>query len=130
MNLAESFDKLELESKSEEVSEEHKVDQGIIEEEDQGGWKVVEKKKPVNKNKKKNFGFGGNWITSDNLKTQQARDNANIGELNPKQVDGKPMDVACVTADFAMQVVAQIDSLSSIHDNVVKLLNQLSGDYK
>ncbi|KAJ1919979.1 20S-pre-rRNA D-site endonuclease nob1 [Mycoemilia scoparia] len=69
------------------------------------GWEVVTKKKTSRKQKTKHFNFGGNWITPQNLKQQQARDGANISGLDSKGTPSKPMDVACVTADFAMQNV-------------------------
>ncbi|KAJ1679749.1 20S-pre-rRNA D-site endonuclease nob1 [Spiromyces aspiralis] len=74
------------------------------EEEEGGEWHTISSRKPRRRNRKHNIGFGGGWITPENLKQQQVRDDANIDIVDAKSAD-RPMDVACMTADFAMQNV-------------------------
>ncbi|KAJ2615475.1 20S-pre-rRNA D-site endonuclease nob1 [Coemansia sp. RSA 1365] len=80
------------------------VEQKPSNEETNDGWQVAGPKTKKHAPRVDEF-FNGGWITPSNVKQHQAADAMGMKQARALNKPSKKMEVACVTADFAMQNV-------------------------
>ncbi|KAJ2844313.1 20S-pre-rRNA D-site endonuclease nob1 [Coemansia brasiliensis] len=92
----------ELDVGSEEDEEHEAEDEESEAKDEDDGWQVARPKAKKKAPRHVDEFFNGGWITPSNVKKRQAADAMGMREAQVANND-KPIKVACVTSDFAMQ---------------------------
>ncbi|KAJ2082266.1 20S-pre-rRNA D-site endonuclease nob1 [Coemansia sp. RSA 988] len=102
LTLDATEDKAVEKEESEKIDKQHNPSSNAKASDD--GWKVAGPKTKKQAPRVDEF-FNGGWITPGNVKKHQAADAMGMKEARALNKKTTKMDVACVTADFAMQNV-------------------------